>query len=157
MAEMQQHSPRVPHLHGHSNSPSLRYTFASMGRKRITRFAGDVLEHPRYSIEEAASYLHIPRSTLGAWARGQRYTTKHGKQVSFQPVIELADKRHKLLSFNNLAEAHVLRCTRERDVPLKNVRLALEYVRQALPNDAHPLLSRDFRTFGKNVFLKVGK
>jgi uncharacterized protein (DUF433 family) len=66
----------------------------------------------------------------------------------------LADKRHSLLSFYNLAEAHVLRFTRERDVPLRNVRLALEYVRAAIPHDPHPLLHRDFRTYGKDVFLQ---
>ena len=74
--------------------------------------------------------------------------------MSFHPVIELADKRNCLLSFNNLAEAHILRCTRERLVPLKNVRLALEYVRKALPQDEHPLLSRDFRTCGQDVFIE---
>jgi uncharacterized protein (DUF433 family) len=57
------------------------------------------------------------------------------------------------LSFYNLAEAHVLRCTRERDVPLKNVRHALEYVREAFPDTPHPLLSRDFRTAGADVFI----
>ena len=125
-----------------------------MARKHITRLSGDILEHPRYSIEEAAQYLRIPRSTLRAWCRGQRYTKRDGSRVAFHPVIHLADKRYKLLSFNNLAEAHVLRFTRERDVPLKNVRLALDYVRRALPNDPHPLLHRDFRTYGQDVFLQ---
>ncbi len=130
------------------------YSDASMARKRITRFSGDIVEHPRYSIEEAAGYLHIPKSTLAAWSRGQHYTTKYGKAVRFDPVLELADKRNGLLSFNNLAEAHILRCTRERNVPLKNVRLALSYVRKALPNEAHPLLHKDFRTYGRDVFIE---
>lgn len=130
------------------------YISPAMGRKRITRFGGDILDHPRYSIEEAAYYLRIPPSTLWRWTRGHSYTTKSGRRVNCLPVIELADKKHKLLSFYNLAEAHVLRCTREREVPLKNVRLALEYVRQALPNDPHPLLSRDFRTYGQDVFIQ---
>lgn len=130
------------------------YSSSTMARKRVTRFAGDILEHPRYSIEEAAAYLRLPASTLRAWTRGQRYTRQDGKRVTFCPVIELADKKHKLLSFHNLAEAHVLRFTRERDVPLRNVRLALAYVREALPNDPHPLLHRDFRTYGQDVFLQ---
>jgi uncharacterized protein (DUF433 family) len=127
---------------------------AEMARKRIVRFSGDVLEHPRYSIEDVAQCLRIPTSTLRAWTRGQYYTTKYGKRVSFLPVLNLADKRLGLLSFNNLAEAHILRCTRERNVPLKNVRLALDYVRKALPDEPHPLLSRDFRTFGRDVFIE---
>ncbi|HUA16131.1 MAG TPA: DUF433 domain-containing protein [Verrucomicrobiae bacterium] len=130
------------------------YSDASMARKRITRFAGDILEHPRYSIEEAAAYLHIPKSTLAAWTRGQHYTTKYGKKVTFDPVLELVDKRNGLLSFNNFAEAHILRCTRERNVPLKNVRLALSYVRRALPDEPHPLLHKDFRTYGSDVFIQ---
>lgn len=125
-----------------------------MSRKRIIRFSGDVLEHPRYSIEDVAQCLRIPTSTLRAWTRGQNYTTKYGKRVSFLPVLNLADKRLGLLSFNNLAEAHILRCTRERNVPLKNVRLALDYVRKALPEEPHPLLSRDFRTYGRDVFIE---
>ncbi len=127
---------------------------SEMARKHIVRFHGDILEHPRYSIEDVAQCLRIPPSTLRAWTRGQSYTNKYGKKISFLPVLYPADKRLGLLSFNNLAEAHILRCTRERNVPLKNVRLALDYVRKALPNDAHPLLSRDFRTFGRDVFIQ---
>ena len=130
------------------------YISTAMARTRLTRLNGDVREHPRYSIEEAATYLHIPLSTMKAWTRGQRYTTKYGKRVEFQPVLKLADARHGLLSFYNLAEAHILRCTRDREVPLRNVRLALAYVREALPDDPHPLLSRDFRTFGQDVFIQ---
>lgn len=130
------------------------YISTAMARTRLTRFSGDVREHPRYSIEDAANYLHIPVSTLAAWTRGQRYTNKYGKRILFEPVLELADPKRGLLSFNNLAEAHILRCTRDRNVPLRNVRLALAYVRKALPNDPHPLLSRDFRTFGRDVFIQ---
>src|SRR5438552_1698152 len=130
------------------------YSSSTMARTRITRLDGDVREHPRYSIEEAASYLHIPLSTMKAWTRGQRYTSKTGRRVNFQPVLKLADERRGLLSFYNLAEAHVLRCTRDRNVPLRNVRLALDYVRRALPETPHPLLSRDFRTYGADVFIQ---
>src|SRR5438046_2702312 len=80
------------------------YSFPTVARKRITRFDGDIREHPRYSIEEAAAYLHIPLSTMKAWTRGQRYTTKSGKRIVFQAVLGLADQRRGLLSFYNLAE-----------------------------------------------------
>jgi len=130
------------------------YDFSTMARKHVTRLNGDIREHPRYSIEEAAAYLHIPTSTLKAWTRGQRYVTRTGRRVEFEPVLNLADERRGLLSFHNLAEAHVLRCTRERKVPLRNVRLALAYVRESLPGDPHPLLSRDFRTYGQDVFIQ---
>jgi uncharacterized protein (DUF433 family) len=124
-----------------------------MPRKRVIRLGGDVREYARYSIEETANYLHIPASTLKAWTRGQNYLTG-GKRILVQPVIEPADPRNKLLSFYNLAEAHILRATRERDIPLKNVRSAIHYVRELYPNDPHPLLSQDFLTYGKQVFIE---
>lgn len=124
-----------------------------MGRKRIFRTSGDLREHPRYSIQEASEYIHIPASTLKAWIRGQDYIDhKTGKRKTFEPVIEAADPQNKLLSFYNLAEAHLLRATIERGVPLKNLRKAVEYIRQHVAGK-HPLLRRDFSTYGDKVFL----
>jgi uncharacterized protein (DUF433 family) len=126
-----------------------------MSRKHITRFSGDVREHPRYSIEEAAGYLRIPHTTLLAWTRGQNYMTRDGRRKVFHPVIELADSEHKLLSFYNLVEAHVLRATTERGVPLRNVRKAIEFLRESwLIPSAHPLLVHEFETSGKELFIK---
>jgi uncharacterized protein (DUF433 family) len=124
-----------------------------MARKKITRVEGDVREHPRYSIDEAAFYLHIPKATLRAWIRGRRKRSASGRVISYLPVIQPADEKNRLLSFNNLAEAHVLRCTRERNIPLKNVRMALEYVRESLSQHPHPLLTREFSSFGKDIFI----
>lgn len=125
-----------------------------MGRKRIVRISGDAREHPRYSVQEAAEYIHIPATTLKAWIRGQNYVDrKTGKRKTFAAVIEAADPTNKLLSWLNLAEAHVLRATTERNIPLKNVRKALDYVRSQSAS-RHPLLTKDFRTFGKLIFLK---
>ena len=76
-----------------------------MPAKKVLRLGGDVREHPRYSIEEAADYLHVPPSTMKAWMRGQRYRT-NGRLRIFLPVIQPADPKNKLLSFYNLAEAH---------------------------------------------------
>lgn len=124
-----------------------------MPAKKVLRLGGDVREHPRYSIEEAADYLHVPASTLRAWIRGQRYRT-NGRLRIFLPVIQPADPKNKLLSFYNLAEAHILRATRERNVPLRNVRAAIHYVRTEIPDDPHPILSVQFATFGKQVFIE---
>jgi uncharacterized protein (DUF433 family) len=124
-----------------------------MGRKRLFRISGDVREHPRYSVQEAAEYLHMPASTLKAWTRGQDYIDrKTGKRKTFESVIEAADPKNKLLSFYNLAEAHLLRSTIERDIPLANLRKALEYLREHVAGK-HPLLRKDFRTYGKKIFL----
>ena len=126
-----------------------------MARKKVVRTGGDVREHPRYSIEEAARDLRIPISTLAAWTRGQQYTSgKTGKVHRFIPLIKLADERRGLLSFYNLAEAHILRATRDRSVPLINVRRAIAYIHEQITNSEHPLLSQEFSTFGKSMFIE---
>jgi len=126
-----------------------------MARKKVIRTSGDVREHPRYSLEEAAHYLRMPLSTLKAWTRGQDYmSSKTGKRRRFVPVLEMADPRRGLLSFYNLAEAHILRATRDRNVPLVNVRKALEYIREVISSDKHPLLTQEFLTSGKSVFIE---
>jgi uncharacterized protein (DUF433 family) len=123
-----------------------------MPRRRPLRVSGDVREFPRYSISEAAFYLHIPATTLHAWTQGQSYMTG-GVHRTFMPLIVLADPKHKLLSFYNLVEAHILRSTTERGVPLRSVRKALEFVRESIPGD-HPLVTHDFETSGKEIFIR---
>lgn len=126
-----------------------------MARRKVLRISGDVREHPRYSLEEAANYLRIPLSTLTAWTRGQHYVVgKTGRQRRFDPVLELADEERGLLSFYNLAEAHILRATRDKKVPLVNVRRALEYIRESISSSAHPLLSQEFFVSGKSIFIE---
>jgi uncharacterized protein (DUF433 family) len=128
-----------------------------MPSKRPDRKRGDVREFPRYSIPEAALYIHIPATTLRAWTRGQDYHTRDGHHREFEPVIELADPASKFLSFYNLVEAHMLRSTTEKGVPLENVRKALEYIRETIPGK-HPLLMHDFEVSGKDVFIEhLGK
>jgi uncharacterized protein (DUF433 family) len=125
-----------------------------MGHKRIIRTFGDIREHPRYSAQEAAEYIRVPVTTLKAWLRGQDYFDRRsGKRKVMTPVIEAADPVNKLLSWLNLAEAHVLRSTTERKVPLQAVRRALEYVRSIIPGK-HPLLTEQFSTFGKSMFVE---
>jgi uncharacterized protein (DUF433 family) len=114
---------------------------------------GDLREFPRYSISEAAFYVRIPATTLAAWTRGQDYRTRQGMHRTFEPLIDLADPQSKFLSFYNLVEAHMLRSTTERGVPLKNVRKALEYIRETIPGK-HPLLMHDFEVSGKDVFIQ---
>jgi uncharacterized protein (DUF433 family) len=115
---------------------------------------GDVREFPRYSIPEAAFYVRIPANTLRAWTLGQDYITHTGVHRTFKPLIELADKKNKLLSFYNLVEAHILRfTTEERNVPFKNVRKALDFVHEKIPGK-HPLLTHNFETSGKEIFIQ---
>jgi uncharacterized protein (DUF433 family) len=62
----------------------------------------------------------------------------------------------RLLSFNNLAEAHILAATRyAHKVPFGAVRSAIVNVVAAQPSASqHPLLSDEFFTNGKLLFVK---
>jgi hypothetical protein len=64
-----------------------------------------------YTPADAALYLGIKRSTLASWIYGRYYNTTKGR-VFFEPLIKPADVENRLLSFFNLAEAHVLAATR---------------------------------------------
>lgn len=129
-----------------------------MPRRHLSRMQGDIREFPRYSIPEAALYVRIPANTLRAWTLGQDYVTSTGVHRTFKPLIELADKKNKLLSFYNLVEAHILRFTTEvRKVPFQNVRKGLDYVLENIPG-RHPLLTHQFETSGKDLFVQyLGK
>lgn len=124
-----------------------------MPRKHLIRTSGDVREFPRYSISEAAFYVRIPYTTLHAWTRGQDYETG-GEHRVFHSLIALADEKHRLLSFYNLVEAHILRATTViHGIPLQNVRKALDYVQRAI-GGKHPLLTHEFETSGKDIFIQ---
>ncbi len=107
----------------------------------------DVREMPAYTAAEAAHYLCIPKATINAWVRGTTYTVR-GSQKQFQRVIVLPNKSMNLLSFYNLAEAHVLRGLRtDYKISLPVIRKALDYVRSEMGWE-RPLIQEQFRTDG---------
>ena len=112
---------------------------------------------PVYSIPEAAHYLCIPKATIGAWVRGTTYTTSAGTR-RFDRVIELPDRSLPILSFYNLAEAHVLRALRtDYGIPLPVIRRALDYVRKEFGWE-RPLIQERFKTDGVTLFVeRLGK
>src|SRR5579871_5867808 len=116
-----------------------------MSRKRITRFDRDIREHPRYSVNEAASFLSIPPRTLHSWISSDDPKRK--------PLIIAADPKHSLLSFYNLVEAHILVCARRRKVPMSHLRTAVEYMREKI-GGPHPLASYELATSEKSVFVR---
>ena len=71
------------------------------------------------------------------------------------PIIKRPEGSEDLISFNNLAELHILSVTtKEHKVPLKRIRAAVDCVREIYPSD-HPLLSRAFYTDGRDLFIKT--
>jgi uncharacterized protein (DUF433 family)/rhodanese-related sulfurtransferase len=135
------------------------YQMASVIRNagRLLVFGGgehlvDQREKPAYSVEEAAGYLGIPVNTLYAWTLGRR---KPNSQCEYYPsVLEFVDRRTQRLSFFDLVEAHILRAAVDKEIPLKQIKRGLAYVREAYPQYQRPLLKLDFRTDGK--YLLVG-
>lgn len=86
----------------------------------------DAREVAAYTYPEASRAINVPRSTLGAWVRGQAYRRKEDVGY-FEPVIERPDPEDSRLSFTNLIEAHVLRALRTvHDVSMGAVREALD-------------------------------
>jgi uncharacterized protein (DUF433 family) len=113
----------------------------------------DLREMPAYGIPEAAGYLRLPVSTLRAWLLGQRYRV--GEQPKFfKPVIDIADRRERQLSFINLVEAFVLAgIRREHEIPLPKVRKAVDYLRRTF-NTTRPLAHEQFETDGIDLFVE---
>jgi uncharacterized protein (DUF433 family) len=108
---------------------------------------------PAYSIPLAAHYLRVPESTISYWVKGYRNKTKDGHS-EMPPVINLPDVSRPLLSFFNLAEAHVLRAIRTRQkIKLPRIRAAIDFVGNKL-GTSHPLVSQQFKTDGARLFVE---
>ena len=113
-----------------------------------------VFEAPSYRAGEVAHLLKLPYTTVLSWCFGQGYRNRQGARKRFQPAIEPADSLHRLLSFSNLCELHVLGAiTRHHRIPLQRVRSAILRVRKEM-RSLRPLLAEDFRTNGLHLFLE---
>jgi uncharacterized protein (DUF433 family) len=111
-------------------------------------------DNPAYTASEAARILGLPPATLKAWCFGQAYRLPSGTRKKFQPVIRPADGKARLLSFANLCELHVLSAIRRNHkIPLPKVRASLNYVCAELGSE-RPLLDRDFKTNGIDLFVR---
>lgn len=129
--------------------PTDNQEIETMARVKIRRYNQDIRELPSYSITEAAHYLSIPASTLKSWFRGYRSVTG----TRYPPMIKPADPDHLLLSFYNLAEAHILDAARRRGVNTRRLRIAVEWTNENLPGP-HPLLTHEFATAGRRMFVR---
>jgi uncharacterized protein (DUF433 family) len=108
---------------------------------------------PAYPINEAAHYLRVAPATLRSWVVGSPYPTSKGVG-HFKQLIRRADPAARILSFNNLVEAHVLRALRTgHGLELKAVRFAIAYVQEKLGIE-RLLLDRKLLSDGKNVLLE---
>lgn len=92
-----------------------------------------VFDTPAYSATQAAHYVGVPYPTLRHWIGTKGLITAPEPNV---------------LSFNNLAEAHILRAMRRsHKLSLQGIRKALQELSK-LRNTPHPLLDETFGTDG---------
>lgn len=105
-----------------------------------------------YPLGEAARYVRVAPATLRSWVFGRPYPTSKGVG-HFRPIIRVADPSRRLLSFNNLVEAHVLRALRTtHGAELKAIRSAVGYAERELGIE-RLLLSGELMTDRRSVFL----
>src|SRR5271168_266003 len=126
-----------------SQVKKIRYEFLPVGI--------DLREVAIYTPREVSYFLNINESTLRTWTLGRTYGRS---KKFFPPLFEPADKAARYLSFYNLAEAHILSAARNvHGVEIRSIRDAIRELSRT--NDSkHPLLSHDFYTEGKNIFIK---
>ncbi|MBS1820475.1 MAG: DUF433 domain-containing protein [Acidobacteria bacterium] len=98
-----------------------------------------VFDTPAYGCTQAAHYIGLPPATLRGWiGEGGLISTP-------QPGI---------LSFNNLAEAHILRAMRKiHGLSHQKIRRSLQEL-AAIRKQAHPLLEESFETDGISLFVR---
>lgn len=118
----------------------------------VARPGVDHRDLPIYSLAEASAFLDIPQSTLRWWVVGG---IAGPYKTYVAPIIKMPEGASDLLSFNNLAELHLLSVTtRHHKLKLKAVRAAVTHITEEFPSE-HPLLSRAFFTDGRDMFIKT--
>ena len=137
--------------------PRMAITMSGLTKVRIPYSAqphnGDLRELPIYSLAEVAYFMKVPKATMHRWTR-HGYTKRLGR---IEPLIVPADRESALFSFFNLSEAHILSvATRVHKLKLQTLRDAMTELRKMpLSNLRHPLLSREFFTDGRDLFVKL--
>jgi uncharacterized protein (DUF433 family) len=98
-----------------------------------------VFDAPAYNSRQASHYIGVSYQTLRGWIGSE------GLITTPQPNI---------LSFNNLAEAHVLKAMRKvHQLSLQKIRKALRELAQIRTTD-HPLLDESFETDGVSLCIR---
>ena len=98
-----------------------------------------VFDTAAYSYPQAAHYVGVPEKTLRRWAGEDGLLVAPGAHT---------------LSFNNLAEAHILKAMRKKHgLPLQGIRKALKELSETRHND-HPLLTEEFETDGVDLCIR---
>lgn len=104
------------------------------------------LELPMYGLSEAALYLRVPIKTLEYWVFGRGRV---------QPIIKVAGKHPRSLSFMNLLECHMLAAMRSLyDLRLPKIRRAVVHLNDTT-RYRHPLIEEALYTDRVDVLVKA--
>jgi len=105
----------------------------------VADYNESVSDTPAYNCLQAANYVGVPPHTLRRWIDEAGLITP--------PSIGG-------LSFNNLAEAHIIKAMRRvHGISLQGIRRALRELQQIRPS-AHPLLEETFETDGVDLCIR---
>ncbi|KWW98084.1 hypothetical protein TH66_22620 [Carbonactinospora thermoautotrophica] len=124
------------------------------GRREDVRF--DV---PLYTQAEAARYLAMPESTFRTWARGYTRQRQGRRPVTGAPLVTYlrpANPQDPSIPFIGLAEGMFLSALRRANVPLQQIRPALELVREKLGVE-HALASKRLYVVGAQLLWEVSE
>ncbi len=103
------------------------------------------MELPLYGLSEAALYLRVPIKTLEYWAFGR------GRVA---PLISVAQKQPRALSFMNLLECHMLASMRSLyDLRLPKIRRAVAHLNNT-SRFRHPLIEEPLFTNRIDLLIK---
>src|ERR1035437_1468386 len=115
----------------------------------------DARAMPRYTFGEAGRYLGLAESTVRSWFAGMPYG-QHPNVRFFERILTPASD--ELLSFYDIASAHVLMALKAKGAKPDDLRDIIVGLEEEFPGDRYPLLGRNFFLFGRDVVIKrVGK
>lgn len=123
----------------------------------MTTPAVSPVDRPAYTAAEVGRLLSLPPATVRAWFFGV-------ESSAFRKVLRPADAKHRLLSFGNLCEAHILATIRRvHNVPMARVRRAIQVLAEShvdKPILNHRLLAERGRTLlldAGEAFVDIGQ
>lgn len=113
--------------------------------------SSDLLERPVYDIGEAARLLRVADSTLRWWLHGRDYRGK-----TYRPVLRSERNDDVTVRWGEFIEAAVLRfLRRDRNVPLRELRLFRVEVHARYPEMRFPLATDQLYVKGGRISLKA--
>ena len=111
----------------------------------------DARAMPRYTFSEAGRYLGLAESTIRSWFAGMPYGRYPNVQF-FEPILGPASR--ELLSFYDIASAHVLMALKAKGAKPDDLRDIVKGLEEEYPDSRYPLLGRNFFLFGRDVVIK---